>query len=219
MSSASTFGSKRRGEPLEALRRLMNREPARRGEEVCEMCAQPIPPAHSHVVNTETRNLLCACRYCYLLFTREGAANGKYRAVPERYLHDPGFALRESQWESLQIPVRIAFFFHNSSLRKVVAFYPSPAGATESLLELGAWRSLVQENRILEDLEPDVEALLVYGRRDGAFQCFVVPIDACYELTGRVKRSWRGFDGGEEVWKEIEDYFTALRARSRSLRD
>jgi uncharacterized protein DUF5947 len=219
MSSASTFGSKRRGEPLEALRRLMNREPARRGEEVCEMCARPIPPAHAHVVNTETRSLLCACRYCYLLFTREGAGNGKYRAVPERYRYDPGFALSESQWESLQMPVRIAFFFHNSSLRKVVAFYPSPAGATESLLDLGAWRSLVEENRILEGLEPDVEALLVYGRRDGAFQCFVVPIDACYELTGRVKRSWRGFDGGEEVWKEIEDYFTALRARSRNLRD
>ena len=216
MSSIAASGSKRPA--LGALRRLMNREPQKRAGEVCEICAQPIGEEHSHVVNTETRNLLCACRACTLLFTNEGAARGKFRAVPDRHLYDPGFALGESQWDGFQIPVRIAFFFFNSSLEKVVAFYPSPAGATESMLALDAWEDLARANPILESLQPDVEALLVYGRRGEAFQCFIVPIDACYELTGVVKRTWKGFDGGEAAWAAIEGFFARLRERSRNLR-
>ena len=115
--------------------------------------------------------------------------------------------------------MRIAFFFLNSTLGRVATFYPSPAGATQSTLEIADWQSLVAENRMLRDMQPDVEALLVYGRRGEPFQCFVVPIDACYELTGRVKRRWKGFDGGEEAWNDIEAYFTALRERSRDLRN
>src|SRR5262245_56106700 len=163
VSATMAFGSKSRAQPLGVLRRLMERAPVKGTGEVCEMCAQPIAEPHSHVVNTETRSLLCTCRYCYLLFTRDGAAKGKYRAVPERDPYDPDFALSESQWERLQIPVRIAFFFLNSTLGRVVTFYPSPAGATESTLELGDWQGLVAENRVLQDMLPDVEALLVYG--------------------------------------------------------
>ena len=43
------------------------------------MCARPIAHEHSHVVNVESRAILCACRPCYLLFTHSGA--GKYRAI------------------------------------------------------------------------------------------------------------------------------------------
>ncbi|HEY2747634.1 MAG TPA: DUF5947 family protein, partial [Polyangia bacterium] len=66
----------------------------------------------------------------------------------------------------------------------------------------------------------DVEALLVAPRdRDGRnrqerFDCFLVPISACYELVGRVKRCWRGFDGGDEAWREIDGFFARVRARS-----
>ena len=51
------------------------------------------------------------------------------------------------------------------SSARLVAFYPSPAGATESLL---ASRRLARPggaNPILAELEPDVEALLVHARR------------------------------------------------------
>jgi Family of unknown function (DUF5947) len=185
--------------------------------ERCEMCAVAIGDEHAHVVNIEVRNLLCTCRACYLLFTRPGAAQSRYRAVPDRYLHLPAFALSAVAWDSLQIPVRMAFFFANSSLGRVVAFYPSPAGATESLLPLESWQALVDRNPVLATLEPDVEALLVHGPRGAeSFDCFVVPIDACYELTGIVRRRWKGFDGGEEAWRDIGDFFARLRARSRA---
>ena len=97
---------------------------------------------------------------------------------------------------SLQIPVSVAFFFVNSSLERIAAFYPSPAGATESLLPLDAW----DERRRGQPRAGDARA-----RRRGdpradrarreAPECFLVPIDACYELVGQL-RSWRGFDGG-----------------------
>lgn len=222
MSSDATHPHRAGGErgPLGALRRFASdvRVAPAPGER-CEMCAEPIPAEHAHVVNVDARALLCACRACYLLFTRPGAAQGRYRAVPDRVLRLPGFRLSESQWDALQIPVRMAFLFHNSALGRVVSFYPSPAGATESLLPLEAWQDLVQDNTLLADLEPDVEALLVCGPRGGdGFECFVVPIDACYELTGVVRRRWRGFDGGSEAWRDIDDFFARLRARSREVR-
>jgi hypothetical protein len=171
------------------------------------------------VVNVETRQLLCACRACHLLFTSPGAARGKYRAVPDRHELHRGFRLGEAQWERLQIPVRMAFFFLNSSLQRTVAFYPGPAGATESLLPLAAWRDLVEENPALARLEPDVEALLVYGGRgQQGFECFIVPIHVCYELVGRVRASWKGFGGGAEAWASIEGFFGALRARCEVAR-
>ena len=116
----------------------------------------------------------------------------------------------------MQIPVRMAFFFHNSSLGHVVAFYPSPAGATESLLPHDAWDDLLLANPGWQSLEPDVEALLIM-RRDGGFDCFLVPIDACYELVGRVRRSWKGFDGGQDAHQEIDGFLASLRSRSKEM--
>jgi hypothetical protein len=204
------------GPRLSALSRFVTPRTGASPGEVCEMCAAPIGDEHSHVVNIERRSLMCSCRACYLLFTREGAAQGKYRAVPDRYLHDRSFQLSDADWDDLQIPVRIAFFFFNSAMGRVAAFYPSPAGATESLLSLDAWRDLSAANPVLASLQSDVEALLVYGRGREGFECFIVPIDACYELTGLIRRRWRGFDGGEEAWRDVEAFFARVRARSES---
>jgi hypothetical protein len=184
--------------------------------EACEMCAEPVGDGHSHVVNLDSRQILCTCRACWLLFTHQGAAGGRYRAVPDRYLHDPEFRLGEAQWEELQIPVRVAFFFDNSDLDRVAAFYPSPAGATESLLPLEAWAGVVAANPVMTDLAPDVEALLVRRAGDG-FECYLVPIDACYELVGLVRMHWKGFDGGQEAWEAIDGFFDAVRERSRPV--
>ena len=184
--------------------------------EACEMCAEPVADGHSHVVNLDSRQIMCACRACWLLFTHQGAAGGRYRAVPDRYLRDPAFQLDEVGWEALQIPVRVAFFFNNSDLGRVVAFYPSPAGATESLLPLEAWAEVVAANPVMTDLLPDVEALLV-RRAGGGFECFLVPIDACYQLVGLVKMHWKGFDGGEDAWAAIHEFFAGLRERSERV--
>ena len=46
-----------------------------------------------------------------------------------------------------QIPIGLAFFMRSSVSGGVVAFYPSPAGATESELSLEAWDELVGATR------------------------------------------------------------------------
>lgn len=182
------------------------------GEQRCDMCATPVSQAeHSHVVNVETRALMCTCRGCYLLFTHRGA--GKHRAVPDRYVHEPELVLGAAMWESAGIPVGMAFFFTNSLLDKTMAFYPSPAGATESLLPLDAWSTLLADNPRFADVRPDVEALLV-RRTDDGFECFLVPIDVCYELVGLIRLHWRGFDGGSEAREAIDVFFGQLRERS-----
>lgn len=180
------------------------------------MCAEDLAAGHRHVVNLDTRNLLCVCTACHLLFTHEGAAGGRYRAIPDRYLYDPTFELTDLQWEQLQIPVKMAFFFANSALGRFVAFYPSPGGPTESLLPLETWQAVMAANPAFGSIAPDVEALLVRHRSTG-FECYLTPIDAPYELVGRVRRHWKGFDGGEEVWDEIDGFFAHLRDRSRDV--
>jgi hypothetical protein len=190
--------------------------------ERCEMCGVLIADQHSHVVHLEHRSLLCTCRPCALLFTERGAARGRYRAVPDRYLRDPALQVTELQWNELQIPVRMAFFFHNSDMGKTLAFYPSPAGATESLLPMDAWRDGLGASSLGSQLEPDVEALLVRhgsrgGSEDSAAQtaCLLVPIDICYELVGLVRMYWKGFDGGSEAWDRIDQFFAGLAERAR----
>jgi len=182
------------------------------------MCTEPIGPEHSHVVNIDTRSLVCVDRACYLLFTHDGAAGGKYRAVPDRRIHDPSFALTDIQWEALQIPVGIAFFFENSQMGQSVAFYPGPAGATESLLPLDTWAEIVAANPLLQTMAPDIEALLVYRPREGGMRCFLVPIDVPYELVGIIRRDWKGFDGGREAWTAINGFFDHLAEQARPWR-
>jgi uncharacterized protein DUF5947 len=180
--------------------------------EQCEMCAVPIGPEHQHVADVADHRLLCTCRSCYLLFAPEGAGRGHYRSVPETYRANRGFTMDQAQWESLGIPVNLAFLFLQQD--RYVAFYPSPGGATESLLDLGTWQAVVSGDPVLQSLAPDVEAVLL-RRLDDGFECYVVPIDACYELVGLVRQYWQGFAGGEEVWQAIDGFFDAVRERCR----
>ncbi|MGH8905320.1 MAG: DUF5947 family protein [Egibacteraceae bacterium] len=209
--------------PPEGLQRFLRpRPPQPRPGELCEMCLEPIPPhgsfGHGHVVNLEGRQVMCTCRPCYLLFEPKGASRGKFRSVPDRHLYDPAFALSEGQWDALQVPVRMAFFFFNSIEDRVVAFYPSPAGATESLLPLDTWQEVMDANPAFKDLASDVEGLLVYRERGApGFEAFLVPITVCYELVARVRMRWKGFDGGQEAWAEINGFFQALRDRGERV--
>jgi hypothetical protein len=200
---------------LQAIRHTAPR-PADHLGQCCEMCAEPIAEDHGHLVDLDARNLMCSCRGCYLLFTSEGAGGQRYRAVPDRYLSFPDLRLSPQQWESLQIPVSVAFFFLNSSLGRVAAFYPGPAGATESELPLDTWADVVATRPELQSIQPDVEAFLVRVRPDrGGAECFVVPIDACYELVGHLRRLWRGFDGGQQAHEKLDSFFADVAARAR----
>ncbi|MGH9076734.1 MAG: DUF5947 family protein [Acidimicrobiales bacterium] len=200
--------------PLAVLASFRRPAPAGGPEERCEMCTEPMGAAHGHVVDRHHRSLVCTCRACYLLFTSSAAAGGRYQAVPERYRSVTDFSLTPGQWASLQIPVSVAFFFRNSALGATAAFFPSPAGATECLLPLDTWTDVEAANPILAALEPDVEAALVRAGGD-RFECFVVPIDSCYELVGHLRSLWRGFDGGHEVHAAMAAYFERLGQRCR----
>jgi hypothetical protein len=182
----------------------------------CEMCGTGLGERHGHVVALDDRALRCACRPCYLLFAPAGAGGGRLRAVPERYLTDPANRLADDGWDLLRIPVTTAFFFINSDLDRVVACYPSPAGATECLLDLDGWRELQRTYPLLRMPAADVEA--VYVTRTGAgLEAFLIPIDACYALVGEVRLRWRGLDGGDEVRRAMAAFVDDLRGRSRPL--
>ena len=194
--------------------------------EKCEMCATEIPAEHGHIADLEASSLVCACRACYLLFTGSGAGRGRYRAIPDRYLTDPGHPMTASEWDSLEIPVGLAFFLRDSRDGSVTGFYPSPAGATECRLDLQAWDQLVADHPLLSAAAPDVEAVLIArsdtgpantGPANTGLEYFVVPIDACYDLAGRMRLQWRGFDGGAEARASIAAFLTGVRSRARNL--
>lgn len=176
--------------------------------ECCELCSAEIDHKHAHLVEPESRRLLCACTPCALLFA-DGEAK-RYRRVPRDVarLHD--FSLSDTQWDAFQIPINMAFFFYSSPEGRVLALYPGPAGATESTLDLGAWDDLAAANPLLKELGEDVEALLV-NRVEGAREYYRVPIDRCYELVGLIRSHWHGLSGGEGVREAIQTMFADLR--------
>ena len=204
---------------LSALKRFARRgqQAAEAALESCEFCSEPIPSEHRHLLEVSKREVMCVCQACSILFDREAASLGKFRLIPDRRLYFPDFRMDDMQWESLRIPVGLAFLFYSTPAGKVLAYYPGPMGATESLLSLDTWGDLVQGNPILKAMEPDVEALLI-NRARGARDHFLVPVDECYRLVGILRMNWRGFTGGKEVWEEIGRFFNQLRGRSKTFR-
>jgi uncharacterized protein DUF5947 len=183
--------------------------------ERCEMCSRELPPEHEHLVEPVNRKLVCACGACAILFEGQGM---KYKRVPRRVLFLKDFELTDAQWDSLMVPIEMAFFFHSTPHGKMIALYPSPAGPTESLLGLDTWNDIVETNAVLSQLEPDVMALLVnrvgHVRSGVPAEYFLAPIDECYKLVGLIRGHWRGLSGGTEVWREISAFFTALKGRA-----
>jgi hypothetical protein len=193
---------------LASLRRYVRPRPP---HALCELCSAPLSEEHAHLLELANRRLCCTCEPCAILFSNPTAP--KYRRVPRRVQRMPDFQLTDLQWESLQLPINLAFFVVSSTAQRVVAYYPSPAGATEALPPPDSWQTLVQENACLGKLEPDVEALLV-NRLGTESDYYWVGIDHCYALVGVVRTHWRGLTGGAEVWKEIGRFFDNLVARA-----
>lgn len=199
--------------PFDALRRFARQAPAQAGER-CDLCGEAIGPEHQHLLNLPTRQVQCACRACALLFDTPSAGGGTRRLIPTRILHLTNFSLTDPQWKALQIPVNMAFFCFLSPDQRMAAFYPGPMGAAESSLPLTAWEALAEENPILREMEPDVEALLIHRGREYC-DVFLVPIDECYKLVGRIRLCWSGISGGSEVQEEIARFFADLKSRQK----
>lgn len=181
--------------------------------ERCEFCGEAISPVHSHLIEQESRRLVCACLPCALGWSeaKEGVGSAYHRIPSEvRLLGD--FRMSDMQWDALMIPIGLAFFLPTTAVGRadrVIAMYPGPAGTVESLLELESWQSLVSANPGLATLRPDVEALLVY-RVGAARRYFRTPIDRCYALTGLMRKQWHGLSGGSVVWESIDRFFAEL---------
>jgi Family of unknown function (DUF5947) len=181
-------------------------------QEKCEFCGVSLAPEHKHLLEVAKRRIVCTCTPCALRF--QDVVGGRFKLVPSdiRYLSE--FDLSDSEWENLALPINLAFFFYSTPQQKMNAMYPSPAGATESLLPLTAWTSLVERNSELTTMAADVEALLV-NRVGTKREYYIVPIDLCFELIGLIRVHWRGLSGGDTVWEEVDKFFSKLRASAR----
>jgi hypothetical protein len=182
----------------------------------CDLCSAALAANHQHLMKPTNGQLLCACDACAILFSTQGEAT--YRRMPQRSRYLPAFRLTDAQWESLMLPIGMAFFFYSTPAEKVMVIYPSPAGPIESLLDREPWDEMVQQNPVLLEMEPDVEALLV-NRVGSGHEYYLVPLDACYKLVGLIRAYWRGLSGGTEVWKAIGQFFAELQQRSSSIRE
>lgn len=199
---------------LGRLARATQRAAAAR-QERCELCAQPIPSEHRHVLDLRSGDMQCVCRPCALLFDRDGAQSGHLRTVTERRMTLDGLPLDEQRWAALGVPVDMAFLVRSSLDGRVRVRYPSPAGATEAALDAAAWwQELADEDPRLPALADDVEALLV-DRVRGRRRFLAIPIDDAYRLVALVRTQWRGITGGTPMWRALDDFLDDLSGAAR----
>ena len=178
-------------------------------DERCELCGVDVPAEHRHLLHLEERRILCVCHSCLAL--RSG--DPTYRPTGTRTLWLEDFDLDDETWSAFGIPIGLAFFLHSGSVGGIAALYPSPAGATESELPLDAWERLAAANPVLDDLEPDAEALIV-NRMANPSQHAIVPIDECYRLIGLIKSRWSGISGGAAIESAVPEFFAELRLQA-----
>jgi hypothetical protein len=178
--------------------------------EQCDLCRTPLAETHQHLFDPGSRKLECACDACAILFSD---GRQKYRRVPRRVRFLPDFGMTDTQWNSLMIPIGIAFLFRNSASRRITALYPSPAGPVESQLTLDTWNDITRDHPEAGAMEPDVEGLLVY-RVGTAREHYIIPIDECFKLIGTIRLHWKGFSGGMAVWREIGRFLDGLKQKS-----
>lgn len=178
--------------------------------EQCELCSVGLAEPHPHLLDPKTRQVLCACDACAMVFC--GQEGARYFRIPRQVRQLSSFQMSDLQWEALMLPINLAFFYRETVSGKVRALYPSPAGAMESLLTLESWDEIVRQNPALQTMESDVEALLV-NRVGAEAEYFKVPIDECYRLVGLIRKNWKGLSGGTEVWTQIQNFFSTLKAQ------
>lgn len=177
----------------------------------CELCPSGLSDSHRHLLHLDERRIVCVCETCWSVHS----GDAEYRPAGVRTLWLESFELPDETWAALQIPIGLAFLMRSSMTGSVVALYPSPAGATESEVDLLAWGTLRALNPVLERIEPDAEALVVNRMRGaGAAQYAIAPIDQCYRLVGLIKERWEGISGGAALEATIAEFFDGLRERA-----
>ncbi|MEP7252457.1 MAG: DUF5947 family protein [Ginsengibacter sp.] len=183
-------------------------------KEHCNFCNAELPADHRHLVDINAMRFMCTCDMCMIM----QAVKGNYKPLPQRSLELTDFKLSDELWSDFLIPVNMAFFVMKTNQSGAVAFYPAPTGATESKLKMEPWTEMQQLNPLLNDIVPDLEALLI-NRLDSTNKYFIVPIDSCYKLIGMIRTSWKGIHGGSEVTDIINKFFVELENKSVKCRN
>src|SRR5919202_3400595 len=93
-------GNRKAFSAFSSLRRFAQEESEKAAKEVaaqehCNLCSVPIPHEHRHLLEVSTREIICACRPCSILFDSEAASEGRYRLVPDRRLSLEGFEMSD----------------------------------------------------------------------------------------------------------------------------
>lgn len=194
-----------------AIAPLRREEPPHAEAATCQLCPTGIGEDHRHLLQLYERRIVCVCETCWSM--RSG--DSEYRPCGVRTLWLDDFELPDEVWAGLQIPIGLAFVMRSSMTGTVVALYPSPAGATESEVDMFAWAAMCDANPVLDRLEADAEALVVNRLAGAGGPLYAIaPIDQCYRLVGMVKARWEGISGGRAIESAVAEFFDDLRDRA-----
>ena len=126
--------------------------------------------------------------------------------------------MTDAQWESLMVPINMAFFFESSTAAKVIAVYPEPCGSNRIPVAAASktWGQIVTDNPELESMEADVEALLVNRLWQPAWpHPAFCRLTSASNLVGLVRMNWRGLSGlSRRCGRPWNDFFAGLAARA-----
>ena len=212
-------------DPLDVLQRIRQAPRAARARASAATCAASWSPTSTSTSSTPRAATSCApAAGCWLLFTSNGAGGGKYRAVPDRYLYARRAVDRARELGRAADPGErgLLLLQLDAWTRWPRSTRARPAPPSRCC-PLDAWDRLVADNEVLRIDGGRRRGPPRPPRRASTDDAYLVPIDACYELVGELRRLWKGFDGGTEARDAIDAFFDRLRGagaddRPRHLR-
>ncbi|WP_433830342.1 DUF5947 family protein [Actinoplanes sp. CA-015351] len=185
------------------LRTIKRQIPRQRGGPRCGVCLTRTATGGRHLVDLSERSLVCGCADCH-------ENPGGLRPVPDRFLELPGEVVDRETWDELDVPAGLAFLWRTEE--RLLVSGPAPDRVVEHDLPVTVWERITGRHPAFAALRPGVEALII--RRAGAF---LVPIDACYELAGLLRTSWRGFDGAQATRGSLTMFFAKLSVAAKAV--
>ena len=182
------------GHAARAMPQLRQPPPEPRAGEVRVCAPRPWPPRTSTWSKLQSRRLVCAARPA-----RCSSAASKSGLSPRAAATSsscPTSASPTPQWESLLIPISLAFFFHSTPAERVRGRI-SQSGRGHRIA-LGIWkpgRRWSTRTPCWPRCNPTSRPCwsIAWAAQRSYYR---VPIDECYKLVGLIRVHWRGLSGG-----------------------